>query len=62
MNYLISIEFQYRTGGFSFQILLAFCGLSSTALAFLFTLGLGFVTGIMYGVIHQILPFMLLGK
>ena len=44
------------------QVWLAFSGLLSIGLAIVFTYGLGFATGIMFGPIHQILPFMLLGK
>lgn len=45
-----------------FQVFLALAGLLSIAMAIIFTYGVGFGTGIMFGPIHQITPFMLLGK
>ncbi|KAH3850235.1 hypothetical protein DPMN_092642 [Dreissena polymorpha] len=40
---------------------LAIAGLLSIGMAIVFTYGIGFATGIMFGPIHQITPFMLLG-
>lgn len=45
-----------------FQIFLAMSGLLSIGMAIIFTYGVGLGTGIMFGPIHQITPFMLLGK
>jgi hypothetical protein len=44
-----------------FQIFLAMSGLLSIGMAIIFTYGVGLGTGIMFGPIHQITPFMLLG-
>jgi len=42
-------------------VFLALAGLLSIAMAIVFTYGVGLGTGIMFGPIHQITPFMLLG-
>lgn len=43
------------------KVYLALCGILSIGMAIIFTYGVGFGTGIMFGPIHQITPFMLLG-
>ncbi|XP_052274727.1 patched domain-containing protein 3-like isoform X2 [Dreissena polymorpha] len=43
------------------KVFLAIAGLLSIGMAIVFTYGVGFATGIMFGPIHQITPFMLLG-
>ncbi|WAR23969.1 PTHD3-like protein [Mya arenaria] len=61
---LVFIYLSFSIGKYSWveqKIWLAFSGLLSIGLAIIFTYGIGFATGIMFGPIHQILPFMLLG-
>ena len=57
----VVLEMYRIIGVVFFQIFLAMSGLLSIGMAIIFTYGVGLGTGIMFGPIHQITPFMLLG-